>query len=50
MRKSNTKISKTEKYRELTGKQYQQSIRKLTPLPIYAPTDDEEYFFETEEV
>jgi hypothetical protein len=50
MRKTVNKISKTGKYRELTGKRYQQSIQKFAPIPIFTPADDEEYFFETEDV
>jgi hypothetical protein len=50
MRKTSNKILKTDKLKEETGKRYEQSIRTLASVPVFIPADDEEYFFETEEI
>lgn len=54
MRKNSNKVPKTEtwsqKHGELSGKRYQKSFRKLSQIPVFAAPDDEEFFFEVEDV
>jgi hypothetical protein len=50
MRKPGNKLPKTEKVRALPGRRLSQSVKKYNSIPVYAATDDEEYFFETEDV